>query len=288
MKEDSKEFYARRRKSYKIRKKPKDKLENHTYSKKLDQMSKEGFMRLLTTKTTTLEQLEMYNSDWVNWLDLHFNENRTRYLNKTIFLENIPFYSNSLFRDYEDIFLAIIYRQNPFHINFKRYQQKFTPKEFMIQTLDSKISESISLNGAFYYVLPKEYKWFEFEIKAKDILSNIELKLVKSRAITLPKGIIYWGFVNEKSKSYFLNYFSEEEFEKKLKFKTLDRKRLLENNLRERGFISNFVEGILVWDIDKIPINKLRRDVLVMGSKEGLFKSFLLKYANEKNKGEMV
>ena len=61
MKEDSKEFYARRRTSYKIRKKPKDKIENHTYSKKLDQMSKEGFMRLLTTKTTTLEQLEMYN-----------------------------------------------------------------------------------------------------------------------------------------------------------------------------------------------------------------------------------
>ena len=77
MKEDSKEFYARRRKSYKIRKKPKDKIENHTYSKKLDQMSKEGFMRLLTTKTTTLEQLEMYNSDWVTWLDLHFNETRT-------------------------------------------------------------------------------------------------------------------------------------------------------------------------------------------------------------------
>ena len=282
MKEDSKEFYARRRKSYKIRKKPKDKLENHTYSKKLDQMSKEGFMRLLTTKTTTLEQLEMYNSDWVNWLDLHFNETRTRYLNKTIFLENIPFYSKLLFRDYEDIFLAITYRQNPFHINFKRYQQKFTPKEFMIQTLDSKISESINLNGAFYYVLPKSYKWFEFEIKAKDILSNIEVRLVKSRAITLPKGIFYWGFVNEKSKPYFLNYFSEEEFEKKLKFKTLDRKRLLENNLRERSFISNFVEGILVWDIDKIPINKLRRDVLVMGSKEGLFKSFLLKYTNEK------
>ncbi len=282
MKEDSKEFYARRRKSYKIRKKPKDKLENHTYSKKLDQMSKEAFMRLLTTRTTTLEQLEAYSPQWVNWLDLHFNETRTRYLNKTIFLENIPFYSNSLFRDYEDIFLAIIYRQNPFHINFKRYQQKFIPKEYNIQTLDSKISESISLNGAFYYVLPKEYNWFEFEIKAKEILSNIELKLVKSRAITLPKGIFYWGFVNEKSKPYFLNYFSEEEFERKVKIKALDRKRLLENNLRERSFISNFVEGILVWDIDKIPINKLRRDVLVMGSKEGLFKSFLLKYANEK------
>ena len=136
MKEGSKEFYARRRKSYKIRKKPKDKLENHTYSKKLDQMSKEGFMRLLTTKTTTLEQLEMYNSDWVTWLDLHFNETRTRYLNKTIFLENIPFYSNSLFRDYEDIFLAITYCQKPFDINFKRYQQKFIPKEYNIQKND--------------------------------------------------------------------------------------------------------------------------------------------------------
>ena len=282
MKEDSKEFYARRRKSYKIRKKPKDKLENHTYSKKLDQMSKEGFMRLLTTKTTTLEQLEQYNSDWVTWLDLHFNETRTRYLNKTIFLENIPFYSSSLFRDYEDIFLAITYRQNPFHINFKRYQQKFTPKEYTVQTLDSKISESINLNGAFYYVLPKEYNWFEFEIKAKDILSNIELKLIKSRAITLPKGILYWGFADEKSKPYFLNYFLEEEFEKKAKIKALDRKRLLENNLRERGFISNFVEGTLVWDICEIPMGKLRRDVLVMGLKEGLFKSFLLKYTNEK------
>ena len=278
MKEDSKEFYARRRKSYKIKKKPKDKLENHTYSKKLDQMSKEVFLRLLTTKTTTLEQLEMYNSDWVNWLDLHFNETRTRYLNKTIFLENIPFYSSSLFRDYEEIFLAITYRQNPFHINFKRYRQKFTPKEFTTQTLDSKISESISLNGAFYYVLPKEYKWFEFEIKTKEILSNIEVRLVKSRAITLPKGIFYWGFVNQKSKPYFLNYFSEEEFEKKLKFKTLDRKRLLENNLRERSFISNFVEGILVWDIDKIPMDKLKRDVLVIPiSGENLFKSFLIK-----------
>ena len=282
MKEDSKEFYARRRKSYKIRKKPKDKLENHIYSKKLDQTSKEVFLRLLTTKTTTLEQLEMYNSDWVNWLDLHFNETRTRYLNKTIFLENIPFYSNSLFRDYEDIFLAIIYRQNPFHINFKRYQQKFIPKEYNIQTLDSKISESISLNGAFYYVLPKEYNWFEFEIKAKDILSNIEVRLVKSRAITLPKGILYWGFVNEKSKPYFLNYFLEEEFEKKVKIKALDRKRLLENNLKERGFITNFVEGKLIWDIGEIPISKLKRDVLVMGLKEGLFKSFLLKYVNEK------
>ena len=282
MKEGSKEFYARRRKSYKIRKKPKDKLENHTYSKKLDQMSKEGFMRLLTTKTTTLEQLEQYNSDWVNWLDLHFNETRTRYLNKTIFLENIPFYSSLLFRDYEDTFLAITYRQNPFHINFKRYQQKFIPKEFMMQTLDSKISESINLNGAFYYVLPKKYKWFEFEIKAKEILSNIELKLVKSRAITLPKGILYWGFADEKSKPYFLNYFLEEEFEKKAKIKALDRKRLLENNLRERGFISNFVEGTLVWDICEIPMGKLRRDVLVMGLKEGLFKSFLLKYTNEK------
>ena len=278
MKEGSKEFYARRRKSYKIRKKPKDKIENHIYSKKLDQISKEGFMSLLTTKTTTLEQLEMYNSDWVNWLDLHFNETRTRYLNKTIFLENIPFYSNHLFRDYEDIFLAIIYRQNPFHINFKRYQQKFTPKEYTIQTLDSKISESINLNGAFYYTLPKNYNWFEFEIKAKEILSNIELKLVKTRTLTLPKEILYWGFVNQKSKPYFLNYFLEEEFEKKLKFKTLDRKRLLENNLKERGFISNFVEGILVWDIDKIPINKLRRDVLVIPiSGENLFKSFLIK-----------
>ena len=88
--------------------------------------------------------------------------------------------------------------------------------------------------------------------------------------------------MNEKSKPYFLSYFSEEEFEKKAKIKALDRKRLLENNLKERGFISNFVEGILVWDIDKIPINKLRRDVLVMGLREGLFKSFLLKYANEK------
>lgn len=277
MEEDSKEFYARRRKSYKIRKKPKDKLENHTYSKKLDQMSKEGFMRLLTTKTTTLEQLEMYNSDWVNWLDLHFNETRTRYLNKTIFLENIPFYSSSLFRDYEDIFLAITYRQNPFHINFKRYQQKFIPKEYTIQTLDSKISESISLNGAFYYVLPKEYKWFEFEIKAKDILSNIELKLVKTKTLTLPKGIFYWGFVNEKSKPYFLSYFSEEEFEKKVKIKALDRKRLLENNLKERGFISNFVEGVLVWDIKEIPMGKLKRDVLVIIAGENLFKSFLIK-----------
>ena len=282
MKEDSKEFYARRRKSYKIRKKPKDKLENHTYSKKLDQISKEGFMSLLTTKTTTLEQLEMYNSDWVNWLDLHFNETRTRYLNKTIFLENIPFYSSVLFRDYEDIFLAITYRQNPFHINFKRYQQKFIPKEYTIETLDSKLSESINLNGAFYYTLPKEYNWFEFEIKAKEILSNIELKLVKSRAITLPKGIFYWGFVNQKSKPYFLSYFSEEEFERKVKIKALDRKRLLENNLKERGFISNFVEGILIWDINEIPINNLRKDVLVMSLKEGLFKSFLLKYTNEK------
>ena len=120
MKEDSKEFYARRRKSYKIRKKPKDKLENHTYSKKLDQTSKEVFLRLLTTKTTTLEQLEMYNSDWVTWLDLHFNETRTRYLNKTIFLENIPFYSSSLFRDYEDIFLAVLSRFDLFHINLKK------------------------------------------------------------------------------------------------------------------------------------------------------------------------
>ena len=278
MKEDSKEFYARRRKSYKIRKKPKDKLENHTYSKKLDQMSKEGFMRLLTTKTTTLEQLEMYNPDWVNWLDLHFNETRTRYLNKTIYFENIPFYSSSLFRDYEEEFLAIIYRQNPFHINFKRYQQKFIPKEYTIETLDSKLSENISLNGAFYYILPKEYKWFEFEIKAKDILSNIEIKLVKSRAITLPKGIFYWGFVNEKSKPYFLSYFSEEEFEKKVKFKALDRKRLLENNLRERGFVNNFVEGVLVWDLNEIPIGKLKRDILVIPiSGENLFKSFLIK-----------
>lgn len=278
MKEDSKEFYARRRKSYKIRKKPKDKLENHTYSKKLDQMSKEGFMRLLTTKTTTLEQLELYNPDWVNWLDLHFNEARTRYLNKTIFLENIPFYSSVLFRDYEDIFLAITYRQNPFHINFKRYQQKFIPKEFTIETLDSKISESISLNGAFYYTLPKEYKWFEFEIKAKDILSNIEVRLVKSRAITLPKGIFYWGFVNEKSKPYFLNYFLGEEFEKKLKFKTLDRKRLLENNLRERGFVTNFIEGKLIWDISEISSKNFKRDILVIPiSGENLFKSFLIK-----------
>lgn len=278
MKEDSKEFYARRRKSYKLRKKPKDKLENHIYSKKLDQMSKEGFMRLITTKTTTLEQLEMYNSSWVNWLDLHFNETRTRYLNKTIFLENIPFYSSVLFRDYEDIFLAITYRKNPFHINFKRYQQKFIPKEFTIETLDSKISESISLNGAFYYILPKEYKWFEFEIKAKDILSNIELKLVKTRTLTLPKGVIYWGFVNEKSKPYFLNYFLGEEFEKKLKFKTLDRKRLLENNLKERGFINNFVEGVLVWDLNEIPSKNFKRDILVIPiSGENLFKSFLIK-----------
>jgi hypothetical protein len=183
-----------------------------------------------------------------------------------------------LFRDYEDIFLALIYRINPFHINFKRYQQKFTPKEYTIETLDSKLSESISLNGAFYYVLPKEYKWFEFEIKAKDILSNIEIRLVKSRAITLPKGIFYWGFVNEKSKPYFLSYFSEEEFEKKVKIKALDRKRLLENNLKERGFISNFVEGVLVWDLNEIPIGKLRRDVLVIPiSGENLFKSFLIK-----------
>ena len=43
-----------------------------------------------------------------------------------------------------------------------------------------------------------------------------------------------------------------------------------------------------MWDICEIPIDKLRRDVLVMSLKEGLFKSFLLKYANEKNKGEMV
>ena len=278
MKEDSKEFYARRRKSYKIRKKPKDKLENHSYSKKLDQMSKEGFMRLITTKTTTLEQLEMYNPNWVNWLDLHFNETRTRYLNKTIYFENIPFYSSSLFRDYEDEFLAIIYRQNPFHINFKRYQQKFIPKEFTIETLDSKISESISLNGAFYYVLPKEYKWFEFEIKAKDILSNIEVRLVKTRTLTLPKEVSYWGFADEKSKPYFLNYFSEEEFEKKLKFKTLDRKRLLENNLRERGFVTNFIEGKLIWDIKEIPSKNFKRDILVIPiSGENLFKSFLIK-----------
>ena len=138
------------------------------------------------------------------------------------------------------------------------------------------------MNGAFYYVLPKEYNWFELEIKAKEILSNIELKLVKSRAITLPKGIFYWGFVNEKSKPYFLSYFLREEFEKKVKIKALDRKRLLENNLRERYFISNFVEGTLIWDIKEIPINKLKRDVLVMGLKEGLFKSFLLKYTSEK------
>lgn len=278
MKEDSKEFYARRRKSYKLRKKPKDKLANHTYSKKLDRMSKEGFMRLLTTKTTTLEQLELYNPDWVNWLDLHFNETRTRYLNKTIFLEDIPFYSNSLFRDYEEEFILITYRINPFHINFKRYQQKFIPKEFTIETLDSKISESVSLNGAFYYILPKEYKWFEFEIKAKDILSNIDVKLVKSRAITLPKGIFYWGFVNEKSKPYFLSYFSEEEFERKVKIKALDRKRLLENNLKERGFINNFVEGTLIWDLNEIPSKNFKRDILVIPiSGENLFKSFLIK-----------
>ena len=276
------DYITKRRKFVNLRKKPKILKSDFTLSKKLDLKAKTGFMNLLASPNTPIEQLEKYNSDWFNWLYNLFNETRTKELNKTLFLEEIPFYSSSLFRDYEDIYLALLMRENPLNTSFIKYSAKWIPKEYTIETLDSKVLESINLNGAFYYILPKEYKWFEFEIKAKDILSNIEVRLVKSRAITLPKGIFYWGFVNEKSKPYFLSYFSEEEFEKSSKIKALDRKRLLENNLRERGFISNFIEGTMVWDIDEIPLTKLRRDVLVIGLKEGLFKSFVLKYTNEK------
>lgn len=276
------DYITKRRKFVNLRKKPKVLKSDFTLSKKLDLKAKTGFMNLLASPNTPIEQLEKYNSDWYNWLYNLFNETRTKELNKTLFLEEIPFYSSSLFRDYGDIYLALLIRENPLNSSFIKYSAKWTPKEYLIENLDSKISESINLNGAFYYVLPKEYKWFNFEIVGKDILSNIEVKLVKSRAKTLPKQLIYWGFTNDKSKPYFLGYFSEEEFEKSSKIKALDRKRLLENNLRERGFISNFIEGVLVWNISEIPVRKLKRDILVISLKEGLFKSFLLKYTNEK------
>lgn len=274
----NKEYYPRRRKFVNLRKKPRDKLGNHTYSKQLDISSKRVFLTLLLSKATTLEHLEGYNKDWCDWLSTTFNETRTRELNKVIYLEKIPFYSRALFEEFEDIYLAIASRYNPSHINFKRYEQRFIPKEYTIETLDSKIQQNVSTSGAFYYVLPKEYNWFELEIENKEILSTTQVNLVKSRAITLPKGCIYWGFTTEKSKPIFLNYFTKEEFDRGSKFKTLDRKRLLENNLRQRGFITNFVEGTLVWSIDEIPLRKFKRDILVINSGESLFKSFILKY----------
>lgn len=282
MKEDSKEFYARRRRSPNLRKKPKDTISNHTLSKQFDIKTKRMFLMLLLAKTTTLEQLEQYNPEWCAWLDNLFNETQTRLLNKVIYPEDIPFYSSALFEEYEETYKLITLRINPSNINFEKYQPKFVPKEYTLETLDSKTLENISLKGAFYYVLPKEYTWFEFEVKGKDILSNNKINFTKSKAITLPKGVTYFGYLNDKSKPYFLSYFSNEEFEKRSKFNVLDRKRLLENNLRQRGFITNFVEGALFWNLEKINLGKLKRDILVVINGESLFKSFLIKYEKKK------
>src|SRR5574344_985688 len=129
MKEDSTEFYARRRKFVNLRKKPKDKALKKVSVIKLDNNSKKAFMRLLTTETITLENLELYNPDWTKWLIDFFNETQTRALNKVIYYEDIPFYSSQLFKEYEDEFTAITYRVNPFKVQFNRFLLKYTPKE---------------------------------------------------------------------------------------------------------------------------------------------------------------
>lgn len=214
-------------------------------------------MTLITNVKVTMEQIEKYNPVWYNWLYNLFNPTSTKQANKVIYLEDIPFYSSTLLREYEDIFLAITEKQNPFSFDFKKHSLKFSPKTASIKSLDSKFIESIQDYGAFYYELPKQYTFFEFTIEGKQILSNIEIKLVKSKAITLPKNVIYWGYVNQNSKPIFLNYYSLDEVDSKKKLNPIDRKRLLENNLRERGFITNFVEGKMVWDLEQIPLKKM-------------------------------
>lgn len=268
------EYIIKRRKFVNLKKKPKILKSDYELSTLYSKKAKSVFMEMLASKSISLEQIEQYNPDWYNWLYNLFNPTSTKDFNKTIYLEDIPFYSRTLLKSYEDIYMALVHKVNPLPFEFRKLTLNFLPKSYLKDNIPTKFIDNINNYGAFYYELPKGYSFFEFTIEGKEILSNVQVKLNKSKAITLPKGVIYWGILTKGNKPMFLNYFSFEEFEKKSNIKGLDRKRLLENNLKERGFLSNFIEGKMFWDLEDIP---LKKDVLVMSSREGLFKSIILK-----------
>lgn len=268
------EYQIKRRKFVNLRKKPKKLKSDYELSTQYSKKAKSLFMEMLASKSITAEQIEQYNLDWYNWLYNLFNPTSTKAFNKVIYLEDIPFYSKDLLSNYEDIYMALIHKVNPLPFEFRKLTLNFLPRTFNRDNLDQKFLDNLNNYGAFYYILPKEYSFFEFSVEGKEILSFNEIRFNKTKAITLPKGITYWGVLTKGNKPMFLGYYSMEEFEKKSNIKGVDRKRLLENNLRERGFISNFIEGNMVWNLDEIPKNK---EVLLVGLRDSFFRSILLK-----------
>lgn len=268
------EYQIKRRKFVNLKKKPKKLKSDYELSTQYSKKAKSVFMEMLASKSITAEQIEQYNLDWYNWLYNLFNPTSTRAFNKVIYLEDIPFYSKDLLSNYEDIYSALIHKVNPLPFEFRKLTLNFLPRTFNQDNIDTKFLDNLNNYGAFCYVLPKEYSFFEFSVEGKEILSFNEIRFNKTKAITLPKGILYWGYLTKGNKPIFLGYFSMEEFEKKSNIKGIDRKRLLENNLKERGFISNFVEGTMVWNLDEIPKNK---EVLLISLRDSFFRSILFK-----------
>lgn len=243
--------------------------------------NKKTFLLLLNNQTTTIEKLKEVNSEYVAWLENHYNPITNKDKKKMILLSDIPFYSKGLYSTYGTLFDAIILRHQLLEKCFKKARALWTPKEFMIGEISEKRLEMVATNGAFVYKLPKKWEWFEFVVVAKEKLeSTNKIGIAKSRLWELPKHIRYFGICSRWDKPKFLGYYSKDELEKVSKIDFLKRKKQLELNLEARELGNEVLDGKMVYDLGELKPNW---DYLVAINKDGLFNCFILK---KKEKGE--
>ena len=248
--------------------------------------NKKTFLLLLNNQTTTIEKLKEVNSEYVAWLENHYNPITNKDKKKVVLLNDIPFYRNGLYSTYRTLFDAIILRHQLLEKCFKKVRALWTPRELTIEELSEKRLEQIATGGAFAYKLPKKWEWFEFVVVAKEKLeSTNKIGIAKSKLWELPKRIYYFGLCSRWSKPKFIAYYSKEELEKGSKIDFLKRKKQLELNLKARELGNEILEGKLIYDLGEL---RGSWDYLVAINKDSLFNCFILKKERKEKKNDRI
>lgn len=251
------------------------------YSLKLSIKSKKGFMLLLSDINVETEILKRYNYEWYMWLYNWYNPKRKE--KQIRGFEDIPFYHKSLEKDFINLYEAISFREKFLKKPFIELGTKFELKkrayqELFESTKSLEALEKINQNGAFYYKLPKKYKFFEMSLKGSQTQSNEKINIPSKKLTKLSKHLVYFGIIDisrkNTSKPYFLGYYSEQELSKKSRFNGVERMTFLKHNLKQKDILGNTLEGNFIWDIDDIPKSDLKTDVLVLVSKGAFFDSY--------------
>ena len=274
---------ARRRKWINLKKldryKFKQWFENSTI---LLHQKKKEFVILLESENITMEQLQEVNFEWYSYLYKIYNPPTTRESKKRVYLEDIPFYSPTLYKSHKKVFDKILFKEELLKEKFTKYTIPFKMREMsytdiLSTEVGSKFLDRATTKGMFYYELPKGYKWFELWVEKGNVYSTDKINLPKTRLKKLPNNMVFFGF-KLKTKTMFLTYYSREESLKKSeKVKVVKRLQMLNMNLRERDILDNNVEGTFIWDIDDIPQSVTKNDVLLVIPNESLFESIVMK-----------